>query len=83
MLNVIYYSLYDSLWFDAVHAGIVATAAFLLAVDAARPTLKGYLYGIVFRLSPTHEAGVRVCCSPDADNRSACQRGQVHIGRIH
>ena len=48
MLDVIYYSLYDCLWFDAVHTGIVATAAFLLAVDAARPAVKGYLYGIVF-----------------------------------
>ena len=79
MLNVIYYSLYDSLWLDAVHAGIVAAQTRLAAVDAARSAGQVERHDVAFVLVPAHEAGKWVGGSPNTNHGRSCERCQVHV----
>ena len=78
-----FYSLNDGFGFYQVHAGKVSSSAAAVAVDAARAAVEVGLYDILSLLLPAHETGEGMGGAPDADHRSGCERGQVHIGRVH
>lgn len=75
--------LHDRLWSDAVHAGIVATAARLLSIDTAGATVKGNLDGILRALVPPHETRIGMGGTPHTHYRCGYEGGQMHIGRVH
>ena len=55
----------------------------LVAKDATWATLQIYLDDIFLILIITQESCLRMGCTPDTDHRYACERSQMHVGRIH
>ena len=73
----------DDVWREVVKASVVATQAFLLAIDATGAAVHVQLYHVFRALVPAQEARVGMGGSPYAHHGRVYQRGQVHVGTVH